>query len=206
MSICPGNLFIISAPSGAGKTTLVNALLQRMPSVKVSVSHTTRVQRPGEQDGINYHFVSRAQFQQLHDAGDFLESAEVFGNCYGTSQRWVRDTLATGVDVVLEIDWQGGQQVRRLLPDAISIFVLPPSRATLEQRLTGRGQDDPQVIAGRMAKAVDEMSHFAEADYLVVNDRFEVALDEICAVVTASRLRLGSQQRRHDDLLASLLA
>ncbi len=206
MSICPGNLFIVSAPSGAGKTTLVNALLQRMSGVRVSVSHTTRVQRPGEQDGVNYHFVTREQFQQLHDVGDFLESAEVFGNYYGTSQRWVRETLATGVDVVLEIDWQGAQQVRRLLPDAISIFVLPPSRETLEQRLTGRGQDDPQVIAGRMAKAVDEMSHFAEADYLVVNDRFEVALDEICAVVTASRLRLGSQQRRHDDLLSSLLS
>jgi guanylate kinase len=206
MSICPGNLFIVSAPSGAGKTTLVNALLQRMSGVRVSVSHTTRVQRPGEQDGVNYHFVTREQFQQLHDVGDFLESAEVFGNYYGTSQRWVRETLATGVDVVLEIDWQGAQQVRRLLPDAISIFVLPPSRETLEQRLTGRGQDDPQVIAGRMAKAVDEMSHFAEADYLVVNDRFEVALDEICAVVTASRLRLGNQQRRHDDLLSSLLS
>ncbi len=206
MSTCPGNLFIVSAPSGAGKTTLVNALLQRMTGVRVSVSHTTRVQRPGEQDGVNYHFVSRELFQQLHDAGDFLESAEVFGNCYGTSQRWVRETLATGVDVVLEIDWQGAEQVRRLLPDAISIFVLPPSRATLEQRLTGRGQDDPQVIAGRMAKAVDEMSHFAEADYLVVNDSFEVALDDICAVVTASRLRLSSQQRRHDDLLASLLS
>lgn len=205
MSICPGNLFIVSAPSGAGKTTLVNALLKRLDGVRVSVSHTTRAQRPGEQDGVNYHFVSREQFQQLQDAGDFLEAAEVFGNRYGTSQRWVRETLATGVDVVLEIDWQGAEQVRRLLPEAISIFVLPPSRATLEQRLTGRGQDDPQVIAGRMAKAVDEMSHFAEADYLVVNDRFEVALDDICAVVTASRLRLGSQRRRHDGLLDSLL-
>lgn len=206
MSICPGNLFIVSAPSGAGKTTLVNALLQRLDDVRVSVSHTTRTQRPGEQDGVNYHFVSREQFQQLQDAGDFLEAAEVFGNRYGTSQRWVRETLATGVDVVLEIDWQGAEQVRRLLPDAISIFVLPPSRATLEQRLTGRGQDDSQVIAGRMAKAVDEMSHFAEADYLVVNDRFEVALDDICAVITASRLRLGSQRRRHDNLLSSLLS
>jgi guanylate kinase len=206
MNNCSGNLFIVSAPSGAGKTTLVDALLQRMPGVQVSVSHTTRTQRPGEQDGVNYHFVAREQFQQLLDAGDFLESAEVFGNCYGTSQRWVRNTLATGVDVVLEIDWQGAQQVRRLMPEAISIFVLPPSKSTLEQRLTGRGQDDPQVIAERMAKAVDEMSHFGEADYLVVNDQFATALDEICAVLTAARLRLGSQQKRHAALLASLLA
>jgi guanylate kinase len=206
MNQCPGNLFIVSAPSGAGKTSLVNALLARMSGVQVSVSHTTRAQRPGEKDGVNYHFVAREQFQQLLDAGDFLESAEVFGNCYGTSQRWVRDTLATGVDVILEIDWQGAQQVRRLIPEAISVFVLPPSKATLEQRLTGRGQDDPQVIAGRMAEAVDEMSHFADADYLVVNDRFETALDEICAIVTAARLRLDSQQRRHGALLQSLFA
>ena len=203
---CPGNLFVISAPSGAGKTSLVNALLQRVSGVKVSVSHTTRAQRPGEVDGVNYHFVAREEFQQLADAGDFLESAEVFGNCYGTSQRWVEQTLATGLDVVLEIDWQGAQQVRHLLPSAISISILPPSRAALEHRLTGRGQDGPEVIARRMAEAVSEMSHYGEADFLVVNDDFEAALDELCAIVTASRLRLVAQQVRHAELLANLLA
>jgi guanylate kinase len=201
-----GNLFVVSAPSGAGKTSLVNALLARMAGIQVSVSHTTRAQRPGEVDGVNYHFVSREQFRALADAGDFLESAEVFGNCYGTSQRWVEQTLAGGTDVILEIDWQGAQQVRRLLPGAICVTVLPPSRAALEQRLTGRGQDGPEVIARRMAEAVSEMSHYGEADYLVINDRFEVALDELCAIVTASRLRLASQQVRHAGLLRDLLA
>lgn len=206
MSVCPGNLFIVSAPSGAGKTSLVNALLQRVSGICVSVSHTTRAQRPGEHDGVNYHFVTPQAFQQLFDAGDFLECAEVFGNRYGTSRRWVEETLAAGMDVVLEIDWQGAQQVRRLLPQAIAIFVLPPSRATLEQRLTGRGQDDAAVIAGRMAKAVDEMSHYAEADYLVVNDDFEVALGELGAVVTTARLRLAAQSQRHAALIRSLLS
>lgn len=205
-SSCPGNLFIISAPSGAGKTSLVNALLQRLQQVQVSVSHTTRAQRPGERDGVNYHFVSAAVFQQLFDAGDFLESAEVFGNRYGTSQQWVQQTLRSGIDVILEIDWQGAQQVRRLMPAALSVFILPPSRAALEQRLTGRGQDDPQVIAARMAKAVDEMSHYPEADYLLVNDQFDVALDELCAIITASRLNLASQQVRYQQLLSGLLA
>lgn len=203
---CPGNLFVISAPSGAGKTSLVNALLKRMADMRVSVSHTTRAQRPGEVDGVNYHFVAREEFQRLADAGDFLESAEVFGNFYGTSQGWVRETLATGVDVILEIDWQGAQQVRRLLPEAISVSVLPPSKAALEQRLTGRGQDGPEVIARRMAEAVSEMSHYGEADYLIVNDVFETALDELCAIITASRLRVTAQQVRHTALLASLLA
>lgn len=205
-SISRGNLFIVSAPSGAGKTSLVNALLQRMTGVQVSVSHTTRAQRPGETDGVNYHFVTREAFQQLADAGDFLESAEVFGNRYGTSQAWVKETLAGGTDVILEIDWQGAKQVRHLMGESIAIFVLPPSRAALKQRLTGRGQDGAEVIAQRMAKAVDEMSHFPEADYLVVNDDFETALGELCAIVTASRLRLDRQQQRHAGLLVSLLS
>jgi len=201
-----GNLFVVSAPSGAGKTSLVNALLTRMAGVRVSVSHTTRAQRPGEVHGINYHFVSRDVFRELAEAGDFLESAEVFGNFYGTSQRWVQQTLAQGEDVILEIDWQGAQQIRRQLAEAICITVLPPSRQALEQRLTGRGQDGPDVIARRMAEAVSEMSHYAEADYLVINDRFETALDELCAIVTASRLRLSLQQQRHAGLLQSLLS
>ena len=206
VTTCPGSLFIISAPSGAGKTSLVEALLPRMQQVRVSVSHTTRAQRPGEVEGVNYHFVSGEVFRQLHDAGDFLESAEVFGNNYGTSQRWVNETLASGDDVILEIDWQGAEQVRRLQPAAISIFILPPSKSALEHRLTGRGQDPEAVIAARMAKAANEMSHYAEADYLVVNDRFDAALDQLCSIITASRLRLSSQQQRYAELLTSLLS
>jgi guanylate kinase len=206
MSISPGNLYIISAPSGAGKTSLVNALLAALPDVSASISHTTRPQRPGESEGVNYHFVTAAVFDRMVAAGDFLESAEVFGNCYGTSQRWVQDTLAAGRDVVLEIDWQGGRQVRRLMPAAISIFILPPSRAALEQRLTRRGQDDAAVIARRMAQAVEEMSHYVEADYLVVNDVFETALLELRSIVVAGRQRLASQQLRHRELLTELLS
>lgn len=206
MSSSPGNLYIISAPSGAGKTSLVNALLERLPDVSVSISHTTRPQRPGECDGVNYHFVSAEEFRRMVGEGDFLECAEVFGNHYGTSQRWVRETLARGQDVVLEIDWQGARQVRHLMPDAISVFVLPPSRAALQQRLTQRGQDGPEVIGRRMAQATEEMSHYLEADYLVVNDVFETALAELHAILLAGRLRLPRQQLRHQRLLADLLS
>jgi len=200
-----GTLFIISAPSGAGKTSLVNALLKQLDGVRVSVSHTTRPQRPGEVDGVNYHFVDRDRFEAMLEAGDFLESAEVFGNCYGTSQRWVEQMLAAGTDVILEIDWQGAQQVRRLLPGAISIFILPPGREALEQRLRGRGQDAPEVIARRLAEAVSEMSHYAEADYLVINDQFDTALAELCAILGGARLRLPRQAQRHAELIAQLL-
>jgi guanylate kinase len=206
MSISPGNLYIISAPSGAGKTSLVNALVATLPDVNVSVSHTTRAQRPGEQEGVNYHFVTAATFQAMVADGAFLESAEVFGNHYGTSQHWVKDTLKAGRDVVLEIDWQGAQQVRKLLPEALWIFILPPSRTALEQRLTQRGQDGPAVIAQRMAQAVSEMSHYVEADYLIVNDDFETALQELRAIVIAGRLRLSKQELRHEQLLAGLLS
>jgi guanylate kinase len=202
----PGNLFIVSAPSGAGKTSLVNALLEQMVGLQVSVSHTTRPRRPGEVDGVNYHFVDRPAFDAMLAAGDFLESAEVFGNCYGTSQRWVEQTLAGGTDVVLEIDWQGAQQVRRLMPSAVSIFILPPGRDELERRLTGRGQDAPEVIAKRLAEAVGEMSHYGEADYLVINDRFDTALAELRAIITSLRLRLDSQRQRHQQLIRALLA
>lgn len=206
MSACPGNLYTVSAPSGAGKTSLVNALIPTLQQVQVSVSHTTRTQRPGEVDGVNYHFVAKPVFQGMLDQGDFLEAAEVFGNHYGTSQRWVRETLGAGVDVILEIDWQGAQQVRKLMPDTQSIFILPPSLAALQQRLTGRGQDDPAVIARRMAAAIDEMSHYPEADYLVVNDQFDVALQELRAILIAARLRLTNQQQRHRQLLSELLS
>jgi guanylate kinase len=205
MSIGPGCLYIISAPSGAGKTSLVNALVRELADVRVSVSHTTRPPRAGEQEGVNYHFVSAGQFNQMLGEGAFLESAEVFGNHYGTSQHWVRETLAGGTDVILEIDWQGGRQVRRLQPDATTIFILPPSRAALEERLTKRGQDGPDVIARRMAQAVAEMSHYGEADYLVVNDDFATALAELRAILIAQRQRLPRQQQQRQALLTELL-
>src|SRR5690606_18348233 len=206
MPSCPGNLFIISAPSGAGKTSLVNALVPALTNIRVSVSHTTRAQRPGEVDGVNYHFVSAEVFAGMTQQGDFLESAEVFGNRYGTSQRWVEKTLAEGTDVILEIDWQGAQQVRKLLPQAISVFILPPSRAALEQRLNLRGQDPADVIAQRMAQAIGEMEHYAEADYLLVNDQFDIALAELRTIVISARLKLDRQLLRHTALLRELLS
>jgi guanylate kinase len=206
MSRCPGNLYIVSAPSGAGKTSLVNALIDTMDDLKVSVSHTTRPSRPGEIDGVNYHFIAKDRFQTMLDDGAFLESAEVFGNYYGTSQQWVRDTLATGCDVILEIDWQGAQQVRRLMPEATSIFILPPSRKALQERLNNRGQDPADVIAQRMAAAISEMSHYADADYLVINDNFDIALQELRAILVAGRLALEKQQQRQATRLSELLS
>ncbi len=206
MSRCPGNLYIISAPSGAGKTSLVNALVLILDDLQVSISHTTRARRPGEVDGTNYHFVAKEQFEQMLGEGAFLESAEVFGNYYGTSQQWVEETLATGHDVILEIDWQGAQQVRRLLPTAISIFILPPSRAALQERLNNRGQDPAAIIAQRMAAAISEMSHYAEADYLVVNDQFDTALQELRAVLVSWRLQTTKQQLRQAQRLTELLS
>jgi guanylate kinase len=206
MSTATGTLFTISAPSGAGKTSLVEALVARVPALTVSVSHTTRPQRRGEVDGVNYHFVEPATFQAMLGEGAFLEHAEVFGNCYGTSQAWVQEHLSAGTDVILEIDWQGAQQVKRLMPQTCSIFILPPSRETLHERLTARGQDDPETIARRMAQAVAEMSHYVEYDYLVFNDDFERALDELAAIVQSCRLRTRAQGERHADTLARLLA
>lgn len=206
MPLCPGNLFTISAPSGAGKTSLVNALLPTLTNVQVSISHTTRAKRPGEVDGVNYHFVGMDEFLNMLQQGDFLESAEVFGNRYGTSQRWVQETLAKGNDVILEIDWQGAQQVRRLLPETVSIFILPPSRSALEQRLNGRGQDSADIIEQRMSAAINEMSHYLEAEYLLVNDDFETALGELKSIFLAERLRLSRQQMRHSQLLRDLLS
>jgi len=206
MSTATGTLFTISAPSGAGKTSLVEALVARVPALTVSVSHTTRPQRRGEVDGVNYHFVEPAAFQAMLGEGAFLEHAEVFGNCYGTSQAWVQERLSAGTDVILEIDWQGAQQVKRLMPETCSIFILPPSRETLHERLTARGQDDPDTIARRMDQAVAEMSHYVEYDYLVFNDDFERALDELAAIVVSCRLRTRAQGERHADTLARLLA
>lgn len=200
-----GTLYTVSAPSGAGKTSLVKALTEQDPNVTVSVSHTTRAMRPGEVDGVNYHFVDRAEFESMLERGDFLEQAQVFDNLYGTSRAWVEQTLAGGTDVILEIDWQGAQQVRHLIPETVGIFILPPSRETLRERLTGRGQDPDSVIDARMAQAVSEMTHYVEADFLVVNDDFNEALSELKAIVTARRLGAASQQQRHAALLQELL-
>jgi guanylate kinase len=201
-----GSLFTVSAPSGAGKTTLVNALVQRDPRLTVSVSHTTRAIRQGEQDGVNYFFVARQEFEAMLAAGEFLEHAIVFDNLYGTSRQRVEALLQAGRDVVLEIDWQGADQVRKLMPGCRSIFILPPSRPALRERLRGRGQDDEAVIERRMAQAVDEMSHFAESDYLVINDDFEKALAELLEIVAAARLRRPLQEQRHRALLRELLS
>ncbi|MFP5441865.1 MAG: guanylate kinase [Gammaproteobacteria bacterium] len=182
-----GSLFIISAPSGAGKTSLVKALVESTPDIGVSVSHTTRAQRPGETDGVNYHFTTREKFLALAGHGDFLEHAEVFGNLYGTSSAWVNGELAQGRDVILEIDWQGAQQIRRLMPDAVGIFILPPSREVLRQRLVGRGTDSAEVVERRLASADEDMSHFSEFDHVIINDDFQLALAELRAVVLARR-------------------
>lgn len=201
-----GTLYIVSAPSGAGKTSLVTALIEADPRVSVSVSHTTRAMRPGEQHGVNYHFVSHDAFEELIAQGDFLEHAEVFGNFYGTSRTALQQTLDQGYDLILEIDWQGAQQVRALMPDARSVFILPPSQQALRQRLNNRGQDSDAIIEGRMREAVSEMQHYAEYDYLIINDDFAVALEDLKAVFRANRLRRAAQQQRHQALLDQLLA
>ncbi|QUE76367.1 guanylate kinase [Stutzerimonas stutzeri] len=206
MSASTGTLYIVSAPSGAGKTSLVKALLDAQPHVRVSVSHTTRPMRPGEVDGVNYHFVSREEFVQRMERGEFLEHAEVFGNLYGTSQRWLEQTLNEGYDLILEIDWQGAQQVRRLMPQAKSIFILPPTQEALRQRLTNRGQDSDEVIEKRMREAVSEMTHYVEYDYLVINDDFAHALIDLQAIFRANQLLQASQQQRFRSLLDELLA
>jgi guanylate kinase len=200
-----GTLFIVSAPSGAGKTSLVKALRQSLSGFTVSVSHTTRAQRPGEEHGRDYFFVARPEFERMIEAGEFLEHARVFDNYYGTARSTVEAALAGGQDVLLEIDWQGARQIRMLMPDCASVFVLPPSRKTLEERLNARGQDDPETIARRMRDAISEMSHYREYDYLVVNDDFEQALAELRSIIVASRLATVRQAERHRNLIAGLL-
>ncbi len=197
-------LFIISAPSGAGKTSLVRALIEEMDDIKVSVSHTTRPMRPDEVDGINYHFVPKEEFSELLDQDRFLEHAQVFDNYYGTSKDWVEETLAAGTDVILEIDWQGAQQIRKLI-DCCSIFILPPSMFALRDRLTVRGQDDDDVINKRMNEAQSEISHYAESDYLVINDDFNIALADLKAIVHSQRCKTSIQQKNHAKLLKELL-
>ncbi|MFN2308271.1 MAG: guanylate kinase [Gammaproteobacteria bacterium] len=200
-----GNLFIVSAPSGAGKTSLVRAMMERLGQVAFSVSHTTRAMRPGEQDGRDYHFVDVPAFETMVGEGAFLEHARVFDNYYGTARSSVETQLAAGEDVFLDIDWQGAQQIRAAWPGVVSIFILPPSRAALESRLRGRGQDDAAVIARRMQGAVSESGHYDEYDYVIINDDFPTALDELIAIVRAQRLRAAQQALRHADLLERLL-
>jgi guanylate kinase len=199
-----GNLFIISAPSGAGKTSLVHALLNLNPHIDLSVSYTTRDPRSGEQDGKDYHFVSREAFLAMANHGEFLESAEVYGNLYGTSQIWISQEIATGRDVLLEIDWQGAAQVRRLFPDCISIFILPPSIAALESRLKSRGKDNDTVIAKRLAAAREDIAHVAEFDYVIINDNLNNALRELDAVVLSAKLTCAKQLTRHQALINQL--
>ena len=202
-----GTLYIISAPSGAGKSSLLRAMLENSGAgVALSVSHTTRTPRPGEVDGKDYHFVDAETFQAMVGRGEFLEHAQVFDNYYGTSQKAIEEQLSRGQDVILEIDWQGARQVRKLVPGAVGIFILPPSRQALEERLKGRGQDDAAVIERRMQDAVSEMSHYSEYDYLVINDVFEDARDELAAIIAGHRLRIEGQAQRHEALLAGLLA
>jgi len=195
-----GALFIVSSPSGGGKTSLVKALLEAEPELRLSVSHTTRAPRPGEMNGREYHFVTPRDFQRMVDAGEFLESAVVHGNHYGTSQKWLERELADGRDVLLEIDWQGAQQVRRLIRHAVSIFILPPSREVLAARLRGRGKDSPEVVERRLAAARDEITHVSEYDYVIINDDFTRAALDLRSIFRAERLKLARQLARRINL------
>ena len=201
-----GNLFIISAPSGAGKSSLIQALLKRHSDMQVSVSHTTRAPRPGEQDGVHYHFISVDEFKALIARDEFFEWAEVFGNYYGTSKSTIRDSLSRGIDVFLDIDWQGARQIKAQEGSAKGIFILPPSLTELEQRLNNRGQDSAEVIAKRMAQSQSEMSHANEYEYLIINDNFDTALTELERIVLAQRNGYASQAARQQALLSQLLA
>lgn len=203
-----GTLYIVSAPSGAGKSSLIQALLKNQPlyDTQVSVSHTTRAPRPGEVHGEHYFFVDHDTFTTMIEQDAFLEHAEVFGNYYGTSRETIKQVLATGVDVFLDIDWQGAQQIRQKMPESRSIFILPPSKDELDRRLRGRGQDSEAVIAKRMAQAVAEMSHYAEYDYLIINDDFATALSDLKNIIRAERLRMNRQRQRHSGLISKLLA
>lgn len=201
-----GMLYIISAPSGAGKTSLVKALLEETDLIEVSVSYTTRAKRKGEREGVDYHYVNREMFKQMIADDQFIEHAEVFGNHYGTSKRQIKEKLTAGIDVILEIDWQGAQQVRTQFEDCTNVFILPPSRQELLSRLQERGQDSSEVIEKRMGEAIEQMSHYKEFEYLIVNDQFSHALGELKALIYSFRLRQTTQCRRHHDLIDALLA
>ncbi|MFL6593387.1 MAG: guanylate kinase [Luteimonas sp.] len=201
-----GTLYIVAAPSGAGKSSLVNACLARDPAIRLSISFTSRAPRPGERHAEHYHFVSAEAFGQMAAAGDFFEHALVHGDWKGTARQSVEPQLADGHDVLLEIDWQGARQVREQVPDAVSVFILPPSREALQQRMRARGQDSEAVMAQRLAAAREEMAHYEEFDYVIVNEDFGTAVDEMCCIFVASRLRRDRQLQRHEALIAALLA
>jgi guanylate kinase len=196
-----GNLFIVCAPSGAGKTSIVGELLKIDAGIKLSVSYTTRDPRPGEADGREYHFVTKQKFEEMIAAGAFLESALVHGNYYGTSQHWINDQRAAGADILLEIDWQGAAQVRKMIPDAVGVFIVPPSIETLVERLNRRAQDPPDVIARRVAAARVEISHVGEFNYVIINDKFGEAVLDLISIVRARRLQASNQLARHSDLI-----
>jgi len=200
----PGNLFVVAAPSGGGKTSLTRALLEREPGIRLSVSYTTRAPRPGEADGVDYRFVTQERFQALKAAGEFLEHAHVHGNWYATSGTWLKQQIDSGQDVLLEIDWQGAAQVRKLVPGSVHVFILPPSLASLEERLRRRGQDDEPTIARRLNAAREEMRHCDQFDYVIINQDFASAVDDLSAIVRASRLRGAHQRVRYKGLLAQL--
>lgn len=204
MTPTAGNLFIISAPSGAGKTSLVRALLRTEMDLNLSVSYTSRPPRQEEMDGRDYHFVSREVFEQMLERGEFLESAEVYGNCYGTSQKWLNEAMLSGQDILLEIDSQGAQQVRRAFPEAVGVFILPPSLEVLEARLRSRGQDSPAVIARRVAAACEEIGHVTEYDYVIINEELDRTLGDFFCIVQAERLRMVKQLVRYHDLVTQL--
>ncbi len=203
-----GTLYIVSAPSGAGKSSLIAALLETNPTyaMKVSVSHTTRGMRPGEEDGVHYHFVDKSHFEDLIEKGEFLEYAEVFGNYYGTSRAWIEQNLDKGIDIFLDIDWQGAQQIRKQMPLAKSVFILPPSKEELERRLNTRGQDSQEVIAKRMSEAQSEISHYNEYDYLIVNDDFDVALIDFKAIIRAERIKQTKHAAKYSSMINELLS
>jgi guanylate kinase len=201
----PGNLYVISAPSGTGKTSLVKALVESVPSIMVSVSHTTRAKRPGEQHGLNYYFIDQAEFDRMVKHNEFLEHATVFGNSYGTSRRWVEETLARGQDVILEIDWQGGQQIHTLSPNSISVFILPPSVADLYERLIKRNQDNLDIIKQRIADVRESTRHIGEYNYIVINDDFSAALNDLKIIVAAARLSQRRQVVKFSNILSELV-
>ena len=201
-----GTLYIVAAPSGAGKSSIVNAVLARDRNISLSISFTSRPPRPGERHAEHYNFISAAAFEAMVEAGDFFEYAKVHGDWKGTARQSVDPQLAAGRDVLLEIDWQGARQVRSRIPDAVSVFILPPSRTALEERMRKRGQDSEEVIARRLAAARDEMSHYGEFDYVIINEIFDTAVAEMCSIFTASRLRKDAQVARHARMISALLA
>ncbi len=198
-------LFVLSAPSGAGKTSLVREAVKRLDKLAVSISHTTRPMRPADKDGIDYHFIEEPQFHEMLGRGEFLEHAQVFDHYYATSQAMVDETLKAGTDVILEIDWQGAEQVRRLKPEVCGVFIVPPTREILAERLRGRGSDSEEVVDRRLRDAVDDMRHFSNYDYLIINDSFEQAVDELCAVILSQRLLVSRQASENEALLSTML-